>query len=293
MGRPSSMLAYRCSSTAWRPMTSITAIDIVQFFWPEEPSANGVAPRGASLDKLRKPWSIQDIHEAGEAALMRHSTNSHRKLLAPLWAQLDDREWLEKIKARHRQEFHERRLGAPLSNFHLAIASGNIEKIYSLDGGDIPDSDIRDALLLAAVEGNAALIDALASNGALAQSTNKQGMTPAHIAAAAGNRSGLGAILRYGADPNAVDLQGATPLMLAIGAMSTACAELLLPLSNPSARDLNGYEAKNYAPAFHADPDDPGFEDAMRFSQLLQSLDEASTLQAACADTASVKPRTL
>lgn len=225
--------------------------------------------------------------------MMRLMESGHRKALKSLWAQLDDRAWLEKVASRHRQEFYERRLGSPLSNFHLSIANANEEAAASLIGSESWDFDKRDALLSASVQGSAALIDALASKGASVSSKDKQGMTAAHIAAAAGNRAGLESILRHGADPNATDHRGATPLMLAIGAMSTSCAELLLPLSATGARDQNGHDAKDYAPQFHADPDDPGFEEALRFSRLLQSLEEALALDEACSEAGSVKPRSL
>jgi hypothetical protein len=81
--------------------------------------------------------------------------------------------------------------------------------------------------------------------------------------------------------------------MLAVGAMSASCAELLLPVSDLNARDRAGDDAKSYAPAFHADPDDPGFENALRYARLLQSLEEASTLEAECGEPASAKPRSL
>jgi hypothetical protein len=117
--------------------------------------------------------------------------------------------------------------------------------------------------------------------------------TPAHIAAAAGNQSGLEALPRHGASAHAVDHHGATPLMLAVGAMSASCAELLLPVSDLNARDRAGDDAKNYAPAFHADLDDFGFENALRYARLVQSLQEASTLEAECGEPASAKPRPL
>jgi hypothetical protein len=85
--------------------------NLLDFYFSNDPSTTSVAPRGASLDKLRKPWSIQEILEAGEAAMMRLRKIGHRKSLTTLWAQLDDRGWLEKIEARHRQEFYERRAG--------------------------------------------------------------------------------------------------------------------------------------------------------------------------------------
>jgi hypothetical protein len=79
--------------------------------------------------------------------------------------------------------------------------------------------------------------------------------------------------------------------MLAVGAMSASCAELLLPVSDLNARDRAGDDAKNYAPAFHADLDD--FENALRYARLVQSLQEASTLEAECGEPASAKPRPL
>jgi hypothetical protein len=91
----------------------------------------------------------------------------------------------------------------------------------------------------------------------------------------------------------ALDNDGATPLMLAVGATSASRAELLLPISNLNAGDRAGDEAKNYAPPFHADPDDPGFENALRNARLLQSLEEASILETACGEAASTKSRSL
>jgi hypothetical protein len=79
---------------------------------------------------------------------------------------LNDRSWPEEIEARHRQEFYERRLGAPLRDFHGAIASGDMAKACSIIDGDAQSADIGGALLLPAVEGSAALIDALASRRA-------------------------------------------------------------------------------------------------------------------------------
>ena len=267
--------------------------NLLDFYFSNDPSTTSVAPRGALLDNLRKPWSIQEILEAGEAAMMRFWKIGHRKSLTTLWAQLDDRGWLEKIEARHRQEFYERRAGSPLTDLHGAIASRDASRACSIIDGAPQSADINGALLLAAVEGSAALIDALVLQGAPIQFADKRGSTPAHIAAAAGNQSGLEALLRHGADAHAVDHLGATPLMLAVGAMSASCAELLLPISDLNTRDLAGDDAKNYAPAFHADPDDPGFENALRYARLLQSLEEASTLEAECGEAASAKPRSL
>jgi hypothetical protein len=267
--------------------------NLLDFYFPNDPSIMGVAPRGESLDNLRKPWSIQEIHEAGEAAMMHLLRSGHRKSLTTLWAQLDDRGWLEEIEARHRQEFYERRLGAPLTDFHGAIANGDAAKACSIIDGDAQSADIGGALLLAAVEGSAALIDTLVSRGAAIHLADYRGRTPAHIAAAASNQSGLEALLRHGAHARAVDHHGATPLMLAVGAMSASCAELLLPVSDLNARDRAGDDAKSYPPAFDADPDDPGFENALCYARLLQSLEEASTLEAECGEPASVKPRSL
>jgi hypothetical protein len=85
-------------------MLPTVASNLFDFYFPKDPSIMGVAPRDALLDNLSKPWSIQQILEEGEAAMMRlHS--GHRKSLKLLWAQLDDRAWPEKIHARHRQEF--------------------------------------------------------------------------------------------------------------------------------------------------------------------------------------------
>ena len=79
--------------------------------------------------------------------------------------------------------------------------------------------------------------------------------------------------------------------MLAVGATSASCAELLLPVSNLNARDRAGDDAKNYAPAFHDDPN--GFENALRYARLWQSLEEASRLEAECGEAAAAKPRSL
>ena len=269
------------------------AANLFDFYFPNDRSIAPVAPRGALLDTLSKPWSVQQIHEAGEAAMMRLLQNGHKKSLKLLWAQLDDRAWLEKIEARHRREFYEWRLGAPLTDLHVVIASSDAGKICRINDGDIQTADIGGALILAAVEGSNALIDALLSHGTPIQTADKRGRTSAHIAAAAGNQSGLEALLRHGADARAVDHHGATPLMLAVGAMSASCAELLLPISDLNARDLDGADAKNYAPAFHADPDDPGFENALRYARLLRSLEEASNLEKACGAAAPAKSRWL
>jgi hypothetical protein len=51
--------------------------NLLDFYFPNDPSITGVAPRGASLDNLRKPWSIQEIYEAGEAAMMRLLRSGH------------------------------------------------------------------------------------------------------------------------------------------------------------------------------------------------------------------------
>lgn len=82
------------------------AANLFDFYFPNDRSIAPVAPRGALLDTLSKPWSVQQIHEAGEAAMMRLLQNGHKKSLKLLWAQLDDRAWLEKIEARHRREFY-------------------------------------------------------------------------------------------------------------------------------------------------------------------------------------------
>ena len=274
-------------------MTSIVAADLFAFYFPDDLSSTSVVPRGDALDSLSKPWSIQEIFEAGEAAMMQLLQSGHRKSLKILWAQLDDRGRLEDIEARHRQEFYERRLGEPLGDLQSAIASGDASHACSVIDGDVKNAHIRDALLLAAVEGSAAMINALASRGGFVQSTDKHGRTPTHIAAAAGNVSGLQALLRHGANARAVDQNGATPFMLAVGAMSASCAELLLPISDLNARDRDGDDAKNYAPAFHADPDDPGFENALRYARFLQSLEEASALDSACGEAPSAKSRSL
>jgi hypothetical protein len=51
--------------------------NLLDFYFSNDPSITGVAPRGASLDNLRKPWSIQEIYEAGEAAMMRLLRSGH------------------------------------------------------------------------------------------------------------------------------------------------------------------------------------------------------------------------
>ena len=274
-------------------MPDAIAPDILPFFLPNDPSCLGAAPRGAALDNLRRPLSLQELHEAGEAEMMRLFEQGHRKALKPLVEKLDDRRLLEQVEARHREEFYERRLGAPLSELHRAVVVGDAGQTAVVSSQESCKSIRDDALHLAAVEGSAALIDVLLSHGALISSVNRHGLTAAHIAAAAGNHGALEALLLRGADPSAKDRQGATPLMLAIGAMSTSCAELLLPMSAPNARDLDGREAKDYAPRFHADPDDPGFDDALRFARLLQSLEEASALGAVCNAAGSAKARAL
>ena len=180
-----------------------------------------------------------------------------------------------------------------MTDLHVVIASGDAGKICRINDGDIQTADIGGALILAAVEGSNALIDALLSHGAPIQTADKRGRTSAHIAAAAGNQSGLEALLRHGADARAVDHHGATPLMLAVGAMSASCAELMLPISYLNARDLDGADAKNDAPAFHAARDDPGFENALCYARLLRSLEEASMLEEACGEAASAKSRSL
>lgn len=82
------------------------AANLFDFYFPNDRSIAPVAPMGALLDTLSKPWSVQQIHEAGEAAMMRLLQNGRKKSLKLLWAQLEDRAWLEKIEARHRREFY-------------------------------------------------------------------------------------------------------------------------------------------------------------------------------------------
>jgi hypothetical protein len=54
------------------------AANLFDFYFPNERSIAAVAPRGELLDTLSKPWSVQQIHEAGEAAMMRLLQNGHK-----------------------------------------------------------------------------------------------------------------------------------------------------------------------------------------------------------------------
>jgi hypothetical protein len=55
---------------------------------------------------------------------------------------------------------------------HVVIASGDPGKICRINDGDIQTADIGGALILAAVEGSNALIDALLSHGAPIQTAD-------------------------------------------------------------------------------------------------------------------------
>jgi hypothetical protein len=62
--------------------------------------------------------------------------------------------------------------GSAFTDLHVVIASGDPGKICRINDGDIQTADIGGALILAAVEGSNALIDALLSHGAPIQTAD-------------------------------------------------------------------------------------------------------------------------
>lgn len=260
-------------------MTQTISPDLLDHFFPASAGKTGIAPRGARLHAMPRPWSMQELHDAGEAAMMMLFETGQRQSLKPLMKHLDDRAWLESALSKDRQEFYEGRNGAPLSDLQIAVADGNSAQAAALLRAEAPESPALTSLHIAAFEGTSSMVDELIAAGAELDAVNALGDTPALIATAAGNCDALAALLRHGANANAVNKEGATPLMRAIAAMASTCVELLIPVSDLNARDNDGHRAIDYAPLFHADPDDPAYDEAVRFSRLLQSLQEADDLE--------------
>lgn len=257
-------------------MTKITSNDLFEHFFPLE--GPGIAPSGPQLNAMPKPWSARELHEAGEAAMMRLFEIGQRKIVKALVVQLDDSAWIASALARHRVDFYETRNGAPLSDLQIAVMNDDASQAKKLLDEGARESATLSSLHIAAFEGSSTMIESLASAGADVNAVSAWGETPALIAASVGNAEALSELLRQGANARGVDKNGATPLMRAIGGMSSACAEMLLSVSDLNAQDNEGNCAINYVPLFHADPDDPAFDDVMRFARLVQSLQDRADI---------------
>lgn len=248
--------------------------DLHDLYFSHDALARRPARRGAQLDEMSSPWTLRQIHEAGEVAMMELFDRGPSKLLKPLANQLDDRALLNAVLQRHREEFYTRRTGAALSELQLAILSGDANLAVSLLQSGAPETPTLPALHTAAFEGSKEMVDALTSAGAQVNARDALGRTAAMIASEAGNAEALGALLSRGADPRIQDNKGKSALMLAIQCAALECIEMLLQVSEVGATDKNGHSAVDYVPFIHVDSDDPHFEEVARYLQLVESMRE-------------------
>jgi len=253
--------------------------DLHDLYFSHEALARGAAPRGAQLDAMSSPWTLRQIHEAGEVAMMELFDRGPSKLLKPLANQLDDRALLNAVLQRHREEFYTRRNFAPLSELQLAILSGDANLAVSLLQSGAPETLTLPALHTAAFEGSKEMVDALTSAGAQVNARDARGRTAAMIASEAGNAEALAALLSRGADPRIQDNEGKSALMLAIHGAALECVQMLLPVSQVGATDKNGRSAVDYVPFIHVDSDDPHFKEVARYLQLVESMREQRELE--------------
>jgi len=88
-----------------------------------------------------------------------------------------------------------------------------------------------------------ACLTLLLNAGASLETKNLDGRTPLAIAADVGHADAVAALLQRGANANQTNKLGLTPLMSAIGGQHARCCELLLPHSNLSVTNFQGFNA--------------------------------------------------
>ncbi len=106
-----------------------------------------------------------------------------------------------------------------------AIAVAMIEKKVNVNA---PEADGSTALLWAAHNGDAELVDRLLKAGADVKVKNDFGATPMSEAAVAGNTAVIEELLNAGADPDSPNADGETALMVIARSTNVAAAKLLL-----------------------------------------------------------------
>jgi ankyrin repeat protein len=116
------------------------------------------------------------------------------------------------------------------------------ERRKNLSPGQLSQKELDRHLLEAAEEGNEAEARALVEAGARGAAANGEGETALHVAAQRGDE-GLVRLLLPVSDPNARQRSGWTPLMEAVHRRHPECASLLLPASDLAALNDAGLDA--------------------------------------------------
>lgn len=152
----------------------------------------------------------------------------------------------------------------------LSARLGDALKLRSaLDAGADPRLTGRHGmtpLLMASERGSAECIEILMPLSDL-NATTQDGFTALMLAAERGNARSAKAFLAAGADPSRVDDHGHNALMLAAREGHPSCVELLLPVSDLSLRNSQGFTALNIASFAENE------EDATAFKLLLPRSD--------------------
>jgi ankyrin repeat protein len=133
-----------------------------------------------------------------------------------------------------------------------AIAANDADKVREmLVRGENPntvDLDGRTALILAAGQGNSAIVQMLIDQKARVAAADKNGGTALHWAAERGHAEVVRLLLAAKAGVDAENKRGATPLMLGAASGSPEVVNLLLAAGADSRRqDYTGRSAVDYA----------------------------------------------
>jgi uncharacterized protein len=121
-------------------------------------------------------------------------------------------------------------VAAPL---HDAARGGDLDKVRALidEGAAIDAQSERGEtpLILAVLEGHAAVAELLITNGADVMARNERGLTPLHAAAYSGSAEMAQLLLDHGAAlEDRTNVSGGTPLIVAAEENHVAVAELLI-----------------------------------------------------------------
>jgi len=133
-----------------------------------------------------------------------------------------------------------------------AVRAGDEEKVrQALLKGENPnqiDSSGRPLLMIAAMDGQIAVADALLKGGAVADATDREGYTSLIRAAERGDVDIADMLLKKNAKPNVQTRQGVTPLMVAARLGHAEVVRLLLAYkADPNKPDFTGRTALTYA----------------------------------------------
>ena len=108
-------------------------------------------------------------------------------------------------------------------------------------------------LHFAAQENQSAVVDFLVTAGADMEATTPGGSTPLLIAARKGAVAALRSLVGRGANVHAGDSRGETALMVAISGNQVPALHELLPVSNLTVTNIQGWNALHFCAAFGTD----------------------------------------